>query len=92
MGEHPLLCSHGIFGAGLSRRETNMAWKEKLLTLVPVVFASLGSPLRATPTITAAANSTPTQQVADSLPFAMLIGLLALGAVLVLRKMIRDLF
>jgi hypothetical protein len=31
-------------------------------------------------------------QVADSLPFAALIGLIALGAILVLRKMIRDLF
>jgi hypothetical protein len=31
-------------------------------------------------------------RVADSLPFAALIGLIALGAILVLRKMIRDLF
>jgi hypothetical protein len=68
-----------------------MAWKEKLLTLVPVVFAGFASPSRATGTITAAANPMP-GQVADSLPFAVLIGLIALGAVLVLRKMIRDLF
>ena len=38
-----------------------------------------------------AASPIPTQ-VADSLPFAALIGLIALGAILVLRKMIRDLF
>jgi len=38
-----------------------------------------------------AAGLVPTQ-VADSLPFAALIGLIALGAILVFRKMIRDLF
>ncbi len=31
-------------------------------------------------------------RVADSLPFVALIGVIALGAILVLRKMIRDLF
>lgn len=31
-------------------------------------------------------------QVADSLPFAALIGLIALGAIFVLSKVIRDLF
>jgi hypothetical protein len=54
-------------------------------------FSCCASRLRAGGTVAIAASLVPTQ-VADSLPFAALIGLIALGAILVLRKMIRDLF
>jgi hypothetical protein len=55
------------------------------------VFIGFGAPVSAIGSTTIAASLVRTQ-AADSLPFAVLIGGIALGAVLVLRKMIRDLF
>lgn len=68
-----------------------MSLKQVLLSLALVVFASLCLPVSATGSMTAVA-ALPPSQVMDSLPFAAIIGLIAVGAVLVFRKMIRDLF
>lgn len=60
---------------------------------LPILLAGLISGGRSLTAIGATAlgpNSAPSN-FADSLPFAALIGLIAVGAVLVLRKMIRDL-
>jgi len=65
--------------------------KQLLLSLALAVFASLCLPVSATGTMLAVGGPAPTQ-IADSLPFAALIGLIAVGAILVFRKMIRDLF
>jgi hypothetical protein len=65
--------------------------KRHLLTIMLGVFIGFGAPLSTSGTTTMAASLVRTQ-TADSLPFAVLIGGIALGAVLVLRKMIRDLF
>jgi hypothetical protein len=74
--------------AGRNRSVREGTLKRYALILV-LVFIS-AAPSRASGTITLAASLP--AQTADSLPFAVLIGLIALGAVLVLRKMIRDLF
>lgn len=63
--------------------------KRYALTVV-LVFICSAAPSGASGAIMVAGGSP--AQIADSLPFAVLIGLIALGAVLVLRKMIRDLF
>ena len=63
--------------------------KRHVLRAVLGIFICSGAPLSASGTIVA---SFMPPQVADSLPFTALIGLIALGAILVFRKMIRDLF
>jgi len=65
--------------------------KRHLLTIMLGVFIGFGAPLSTCAATTIAASLVRTQ-TADSLPFAVLIGGIALGAVLVLRKMIRNLF
>jgi hypothetical protein len=60
-------------------------------SLFLVAFFCCAFQSRAGGTVAMGASFVPTQ-VADSLPFAALIGLIALGAMLVLRRMIRDLF
>jgi hypothetical protein len=65
--------------------------KRHLLTIMLGIFTGFGAPLSTSGTTSMAASLVRTQ-TADSLPFAVLIGGIALGAVLVLRKMIRDLF
>jgi hypothetical protein len=62
-----------------------------MLTNVLGVLIGFGAALSTSAATTAAASLVRTQ-TADSLPFAVLIGGIALGAVLVFRKMIRDLF
>jgi drug/metabolite transporter (DMT)-like permease len=65
--------------------------KRHLLTNALGVLLGFGSAL-GTSAATTAAASLVRNQTTDSLPFAVLIGAIALGAVLVLRKMLRDLF
>lgn len=65
--------------------------KSHVLKLALGIFVCTGAVL-STSGATASAIGLAPNRVADSLPFAALIGLIALGAILVLRKMIRDLF
>jgi hypothetical protein len=62
-----------------------------VLKLALGIFVCTGAVLSAGGATTGAMGLAP-NRVADSLPFAALIGVIALGAVFVLRKMIRDLF
>ena len=65
--------------------------KRHLLTIMLGILTWVGAPLSAGGTTASVAGSVQSQGT-DSLPFVALIGLIALGAILVLRKMIRDLF
>jgi len=81
------LCSYGM---GYTRKAEGTL-KPHVLKLALGIFACTGAVLSASGATTSAIGLAP-NPVADSLPFAALIGLIALGAVFVLRKMIRDLF
>ncbi|HXO05555.1 MAG TPA: hypothetical protein VN884_07980 [Candidatus Sulfotelmatobacter sp.] len=65
--------------------------KRHLSAIMLGILTGIGAPLSAGGATAGAAGSVQTQG-ADSLPFVALIGLIALGAIFVLRKMIRDLF
>jgi hypothetical protein len=65
--------------------------KRHLLTIMVGILTAIPAPLSAGGINANPAGSVQSQG-ADSLPFVALIGLIALGAIFVLRKMIRDLF
>lgn len=65
--------------------------KRHLFTNALGVLIGFGGAL-STRAATTAAVSLVRNQTADSLPFVVLIGAIAVGAILVLRKMMRDLF
>jgi hypothetical protein len=71
--------------------ESGGTLKPHVLKIPLGIFVCAGAVLSASGATTGAIGLAP-NRVADSLPFAALIGLIALGAILVLRKMIRDLF
>ena len=74
-----------------SLKESGGTLKPHVLKLALGIFVCTGAVSSASGATTSAIGLAP-NPVADSLPFAALIGLIALGAILVLRKMIRDLF
>jgi hypothetical protein len=65
--------------------------RRHLFTILLGIVTGVLAPLSAGGTTASVAGSVPNQGP-DSLPFVALIGLIALGAIFVLRKMIRDLF
>ena len=72
-------------------KESGGTLKPHILKLALGIFVCSGAVLGASGATASSIGLAP-NQVADSLPFAALIGVIALGAILVLRKMIRDLF